>query len=212
MQIKITSWDNCPINVYYKIDECLSSTRPDYEKMIELISIVCEVDEDEVWALPLPEVSAISKRLDWINSFDFDKERRFKKINIGGNKCSVVPDLYNFSVAQYVDFQTYWKQGREHKLAEMLSVFIIPEGKKYNQDYDMLEFQRLIGDNVPLTTAQSLCFFFLKSLASSIRALQIYLDWETGKMEKKMTPESRKKMETLRTEMRRLTRDFYGSL
>lgn len=212
MQLKITSWDNCPINTYYRIDECLSSERPDYEKQIELISILCDVEEDEIWALPLTEVAGLAKSIDWINKFDFDRDLKIKKIKIGDIKCNVQPDLYNFTVAQYVDFQTYWKKGKTQNLAEMLSVFIIPEGKTYNQGYDMLEFQHLIGENVPLTTAQSLCFFFLMSLVNSIRALQIYLDWQMGRMSKKMTETGRKKMVEMKTQMENLMRDFYGLL
>lgn len=213
MQIKITSWDKCPINTYYAIDNCLSSDRPDYEKQIELLSIVCECTEDEIWELPLTEVSSMIGQLKWINSFDFDKGRKFKKIKIGDLQCNVAQDLYGFTVAQYVDFQTYWKREQKHKLAEMLSVFIIPDGKKYNQDYDMLEFQRLIGENVPMTVAQSVCFFFLRQLANSIRALQIYLDWETGRMRKKMKDSKLKEqVEEARMEMNRLMKDFYGLL
>ena len=212
MQIKINSWDECPINTYYKIADCLSEDAPAVDRNIRLLSILCDVDEQRIWELPLGEVGAMLDRVSWINSFDFDTRIRLKFIKIDGKEYNIVPDLFDFTVAQYVDFQTYWKD-RNHKLAEMLSVFIIPSGKKYNQGYDLLEVQKLIGDNLPITTAQSICFFFMMRLANSIRALQIYLDWETERMKKRMTdPERIAAVTQAQKKMKSLMEDFYGSL
>lgn len=212
MQIKINSWDECPINTYYEIADCLGEDAPAVDRNIKLLSILCDVDEQRIWELPLGEVGALLDRVSWINSFDFDTRIKPKYIKIAGKEYNIVPDLFDFTVAQYVDFQTYWKD-RNHKLAEMLSVFIIPSGKKYNQGYDLLELQKLIGDNVPITTAQSICFFFMMRLANSIRALQIYLDWETERMKKRMTdPERIAAVTQAQKKMKSLMEDFYGSL
>lgn len=209
MQIKIKSWDECPINTYYQIADLFDEPIPEVERNVALLAILCDCSEDEIWALPLPEVSALISQVNWIGHFDFNQKKEIKKINIGQFKCKVQNDLFNFSVAQYIDFQTYWKS-RDRKLAEVISVFTVPEGCKYNSGYDLLELQKAIGNNISITTANSLCFFFLRSLVNLTRGLQIYLELETAKM--KATPKAQEKIQELRKKAKDMETVIFGLL
>ena len=78
--------------------------------------------------------------------------------------------LGNVTTAQYVDFINYSKTS---DIVKMLSVFMIPEGHKYNDGYDMLEVFEDIQD-MPIPILYSASFFFNRQFATFIKIFQRY--------------------------------------
>ncbi len=185
-EIKIKSWNECPIGTYRRLVEVMEDPAlGDYERAVAKTAILCGCSEAEIWDMPMAEASKLFEKTAWTGQFDFDKELKFKKIKVGKYTCKVDADLTHFTVAQYMDFQAYWNADKGANLENLLTVFLIPEGKKYGTDYDIADLKEEITWNMPLTVAQSVCFFFLKELVSSMQATLIYLDYQIGKMERK---------------------------
>ena len=96
-----------------------------------------------------------------------------------------------FSVAQYIDFTNYTQ--RHASLADLLSVVIIPDGKMYNDGYDMQQAKDDIGD-MPLEAGFAVLGFFGRWSKASIRT---FLRSLTKKMRKngKVAPETMTRLE-----------------
>ena len=196
MQIKYNSWDQVPIKLYKEIVEA-TKVDGDIERNVAVLAVLCDCTEDEIWNLPLPEIGALSSKLKWLDTFDFDRDVKFRKVRIGEYRCRVVDNMAEFTVAQYVDFNNLWS-AEERDIAMLLTTFLVPEGKQYNNGYDILDLRGAIEENIAITNANSLCFFFLKSCHALMRGILIYLDYMTDRMRKKMTPEGRKDLDLLR--------------
>lgn len=172
VKIRYNNWDAVPISKYIKISNiCTDDAIDDTAKSVGVISELSDVDESVIWDLPMSEINKLVNDIKWVNKFDFKKRWTIKKLNVGDKKCHIDYDLQNMTISQYVDFQTAWRiKDSQEKLVPVLSCFIIPDGCKYNDGYDIVEFRKEIEDNIPITVANSVCFFFLKKLRNSIKS------------------------------------------
>lgn len=210
MDVKYTSWDHVPIKVYKEISRVLAEEGTPMEKDVRIYAILCDVSEEDIWNLTLPEIGALKAKVQWVYDFDFKKDVKYRKVNIGKYRCTITDNMGDFSVGQYMDFNNYW-DAKDRDISMLLTTFLVPEGKKYNTDYDILDLRDEIELNLSITEANSLCFFFLRSLWDSMRATLLYLDYITSKMEKRMTPEARARMEEMRRTLQRATASMFGS-
>lgn len=183
MKLKKKSWDDISIADYRKIrDLNLDTDLSETEKGMALLAILCDVDESEVWNLSVEDAQALLSQIKWINDFKID-DRKYRHYDINGVRYNVELDVSKMTVSQYVDFQNYSKTGTE-KTAEILSCFLIPDGKKYNEGYDIAEVIKDIDNCLSFPKAQGLLFFYLMGLRNSIRALRIFSAWQVRKMMK----------------------------
>lgn len=201
-EIKIKSWNECPIGIYRRLAEvCTDHALGEYERAVAKTAILCGCDEQEIWDLPMDAASELFKKTAWTGEFDFDKDVKFKKLKVGKYVCRVDTDMQRFTVGQYFDFTSYWNADRGENLENLLTVFLVPEGKKYGQDYDVADLKEEITWNLPMTVAQSVCFFFLKELVSSIKVSLIFLDYQIDRMERKASPEAKAELKDKRAQL-----------
>lgn len=179
MELIKTKWSDVTIQEYFDIVEISQDEGIDeLSRDVEVIAILCGVAPEDIWNLPVTEVGELRRQINWLASFDFDKkEKHFKTINIAGEECTALYNTTNMTYAQFVDFQTAWKNGVDSadNMALVLSSLITPKGKKYNDGYDLDELREAIKNNMPITTAQSICFFFLKQSVNSYNFMMLYL-------------------------------------
>lgn len=195
-ELKYKSWDKISIALYKEILQITTDENAtDIEKQISILALLMEVDEDELWSLSIPELQTLLPQIDFMNSFEFDKNWKSKHIKLNEQKFDVCVDMTKFSVAQYVDFQTYWgmKDNVEH-LHELLSTILIPHGHSYNEGYDIAEVQQTILNHCPITTSNALLFFYLLQCLQLTKAFQICLSYQIKKMEKKKSIKKDPKM------------------
>lgn len=172
ISLKYTKWKDISINVYRDIQNIYESDLDDMSKEVSVLSLLCGCDEEEIWNLKITEINELRSGLSFLGEVERD-DKDFKKIMVGDEECYVIADLNKFSYAQYVDFQTFFPE--HDNLAKLLSTIIIPEGKKYNDGYDIVEFIQKIGDNLDIVTATSISFFFLRRFLSSMKRMNLYL-------------------------------------
>lgn len=185
MNIKKKSWNDITISDYKKIKEITEREfDSELEKGIAVLSVLCGVDEDEVYSLPITQLKGLLDGIAWMNEpYTFDKNWKADTITINGEKYDIVADINKFTVAQYADFQIYWdKRDDVDYMAKLLSVFIIPKGKTYNDGYDVVELIDILENNISINIWNSINFFFLKDLMRSIEASLYYSLWVTMKM------------------------------
>ena len=171
MKIK-DKWSDVTIAEYERIVYIINSTDDEIERLTGVISVLSGVDENEIADMPIAEIARIGQKLDFLNSFDFNKNATYKTLVIDGE--TLVLSVKDMSVAQYVDFQATWSADTKD-LARIISICYVPKGKKYNQDYDIEELIEKIRNNVSIDKANSIGFFLLKRFAKLTNSTTIFL-------------------------------------
>lgn len=161
MKIK-DKWSDVTIAEYERIVDIINRTDDEIERLTGVISVLSGVDEDEIADMPIADIARIGQKLDFLNSFDFNKNATYKSLVIDGE--TLVLSVKDMSVAQYVDFQATWSADTKD-LARIISICYVPKGKTYNKDYDIEELIEKIRNNVSIDKANSIGFFLLKRFA-----------------------------------------------
>jgi len=203
-------WDDVPIAVYKEICGITESDASDTEKTVSLIAVLCGVPEDEVWALPLTEVGVLAKSIGWVFNFGFDTAKKPHKLRLPSGEYSVEYDVSKMSIAAYVDFQNYFKD-RKRFMGALLTTFVIPKGHKYAEGYDCAVLAKTFENEVPITTYNTLLYFFVLTSLNSIRAMQIYSALMLSKAMKNgsLTEAEREKIMKKMAELKSAT-DMFG--
>ena len=171
MKIK-ERWSDITIAEYERIVETIKSTDDEIERLTGVISVLSGVDEDEIADMPIAEIAKIGQKLDFLNSFDFNKNATYKSLVIDGE--TLVLSTKNMTVAQFVDFQATWS-AETKDLARIISICYVPKGKTYNKDYDIEELIEKIRNNISIDKANSIAFFLLKRFAKLTNSTTIFL-------------------------------------
>lgn len=187
-------WESITIDKYYSIcDIIYDDDIDDITKNVKLVALIADIQEDEIWKMEINDVGNLTKRLDFLNTFTLPKHTRMKITLPFYGEVEVMKDISKMTYAQYVDYQTFSRMKLEDGIEKILSVFILPRGKKYNDGYDIVDFQRVIRENMPFRTAQGLLSFFLGRSANSMVNSLTFLDRTLRKMEE--SPEKEELME-----------------
>ena len=196
IQVKKKRWEDITISDYKEI---ISITQKeldsDLEKSISILAILCECTEDDLYSMNANKLYKLLSEIEWVKQpYKFNHNWSSKHITINGIKYDVVVDINKFTVAQYADLQVYWdKRDDIDYMAKLLTLFIIPNGKTYNNDYDIVQLANIIENNVSIIDFNSICFFFLKSCLIFIKASLLYSNWELMKLMMKEKDKEKKK-------------------
>ena len=187
MKIK-DKWSDITIAEYERIVDIIKGTDDEIERLTGVISVLSGVDEDEIADMPIAEIARIGQKLDFLNSFDFNKNATYKTLVIDSE--TLVLSTKNMTVAQYVDFQATWS-AESKDLARIISICYVPKGKTYNKDYDIEELIEKIRNNVSIDKANSIAFFLLKRFGGltnfTVRFLVAVSRWRAMKTAQAMT-------------------------
>ena len=191
----INSYENMSVGKYLQIRALAKKEMEDVEMQVSVISILNDMSEDDVLNLPLEKYSAYARESNFLMNPPTPKAECPKKLVINGNKYYVMKDMKSCKTAQYIDYQTFMKEkDPDAKMAEILAIFIIPEGKTYGEGYDIADVVNEIKEHLPISVALNLCFFFRKKTAKSIRLTLIYLGLMMKIWKRKVKTEEQKKM------------------
>ena len=207
------SWRDVTIYEYFNLVDRLSDEGlTEYEREVILVSFVMGVTEDKVWDMTIGEFKANQLNTAFMKEFNVARDCNFKTIQLAGEKYDVCTDLHNFTVAQYIDFQTFYAQRKDNAniLASLLACFIIPRGHGYAEGYDVNDLKRKIINGLDILTAEELLFFFLKRYLLSMRATANYFNWAIRRLKRKGMPTG--ELEARWEEVKKATLDGLRSL
>lgn len=189
------SWRDVSINEYFELKEKLKDVSEPTDEVIIKVAFANNITEDDVWNKNINEFKDLQSKIEWMNSFNINENIKFKTIELEGEKFYIDTDLQNFTVAQYIDFQTFYPQRKENEriLSNILSCFIIPKGKTYNEGYDIKDVVDKINNNLDILTANEIMFFFLKQSLISTWALVNYFNWQMKKLKKSTKRKNKEK-------------------
>ncbi len=194
------SWRDVTINEYFDLVDRLEEVTEEYEKEVVKISFVTGIAESDVWNLPIQEFRKYQSKLTWLNRFDISKDVKFSNITIDGEKYSVDTNLQNFTVSQYIDFQTFYPKRKDNPkvIGNILACFIVPKGKTYADGYDIQKLVSVLNEKLDILTANEIMFFFLKQSLISTRAIANYFNWKIKRL--KMRSKNKQILEEMEKE------------
>lgn len=174
MMTMIDNFTKMPVGTYERaVAICNERATDDLDKQVKLISLLTEQTEEAVLAMPLPLYADFAGRLDFLTKpIPQVSVGALKWIKVGDMKLRVMADARKMTTAQYIDFQTL-SSHEEVTIAQLLSCFLIPEGKEYNEGYDIEQLQALLEEGLMITTAVALLGFFVLRSLRSIRHLAL---------------------------------------
>ena len=198
----IDNYRNLPVGKYLEICDLARDENVDpLTQQVKTISILTGLTEDEVLALPIMEYKEFAGKTKFLEK-DYDGKLQIaKSYGLNGMELIPVKDITKINVAQYVDFQTFSKEGDKY-IVESLSTLLIPKGKKYNEGYEISDIHKAIRENLSVADVLSLSAFFLKMWVKSIKDFQIFSIKEIQKIpDKEKRDKLMKQMEEIHSKI-----------
>lgn len=164
----IDNYRDLAIGLYNEI--CEINRREDIDelhKQVATLAILTGMGEEDIYDLPIGEYRHLAEKARFLELPYEGQILTAKTYTLEGWQLQPVEDYRKITTAQYIDFQTFIKDA-DNKIVEILSVMLVPKGKKYNQDYDIVELQNVLRRSLSVADALSLCAFFFAQFAHSI--------------------------------------------
>lgn len=198
----IDNYRSLPVGKYLEICKLSRDESIDeLEQQVKTISILTGLSEDEVLALPITQYKEFAGKTKFLEREYDGKLQVAKSYCLNGIELIPVKDITKINTAQYVDFQTFSKQG-DMFTVETLSTMLIPKGKKYNDGYEITDVHKAIKENLSVADVLSLYAFFLSKWVTSIKDSLIFSAKEIQKIpKKKMRERLMKQMEEIHSKI-----------
>ena len=177
MKLKYNSPGDLPLAKYLKTLEIFNdASLSDLDKNIEILAIYADTTVDSILKLRPDAVEEyFADMSNSISSYKPSNSKRPKKIKINDQVYTINYNIGKLNMAQYIDFQQIIvKKNYLENLPALLSIFIIPKGHKYNDDYDIIELRRILENNITLDEALSIIFFSKMKSISLIKLKLLY--------------------------------------
>lgn len=191
----IKSWKELPIGKWLEIRNIQDdpAIEGQYTMTVAILSILSDIPEEELYDMKVNEFSALTGQMGFLLE-PMTKVAVCDKYKIGGYELILVKDLKELTASQFIDYQTFIKDVGKY-IVELLSIFLIPKGKKYCKDYDIVDVQKAIRDNLSIADAEAISAFFLLSFKLLYKSMQICLTKRLKKAKRKMKTEEATQIE-----------------
>ena len=191
-------WDDISVGQFSLIRSAYND--PDMteeDRCIGLISFIYNVNPLE---LEFSDFQRMVRELEFMNTDVVPSEVK-KEYILNGRKYTLQKAINHVSTAQYMDFHNYLKDGEaDEKYADFISVFLIPEGMKYNDGYDIEDVKDDINRYMSITDALGIFSYFFHYF---VRFVQIFRRFTGRRIErmKSLTMEEKQKMKDIINQM-----------
>lgn len=193
------SWKDITISDFKAIYD-LQKLPDEDERLLRLLAIVEGVSYDDILEMPLSRLEERMPDMDFLA-----KEPRIPLMKPSYELCGTKYRVHagELTTAQYIDFKQMADSFQEN-LPQFLTIFLIPEGHRYGDGYDLAKAVRDIS-TMSIIDARAVASFFLTACALSTRIFLRYSQRRLRRMERRArTQEEKEAAENLRKEVRRL--------
>lgn len=164
----IRSYEEMSVGLFMEVCDVIGGTDDPMERNTALVALLSGMSEDEVLDLPLNEFREMTGALSFLEN-EPPVRRVADTYRIGGYTLELLADMTKMTAGQYIDYAELMKRPDEN-LVRLLSVVLVPKGKKYNQDYDILDVQKAIREGLGICDARAITAFFLHLLKALTKA------------------------------------------
>ena len=190
----VDCWGDMTIQQFVELNQILTADIPDTYRAVNLVSVLTNISVDELEGYPITLFSRLNSRLEFLNT-PIPKVKHQNEYVLNGRKYILDADISAISTAQYIDYQEYIK---ENNPIQIMSLWLIPEGHKYNDGYSIEKVMLDIQD-MKMLDVQAVAFFLQHQFATYILILADYSKKEMKKM--KMKKKDIQRLQTLLNNM-----------
>lgn len=152
------TWEDVKFKQYIEITEIQQREDTEYNKLLDITAVLNDIDVDEI---------TISNFKEYADNIKFiSEDMPVNEILDEYDSYTLQKDLTQMSMKQYIDFNNYAKT---NDYVGVLSVFLIPKGKQYNEGYDIDKVRQYILTMSCVDVVSMYAFFLMQS--------KIYMDY-----------------------------------
>lgn len=166
-------------------------------KVLRTAALLYGITYEDILALPLNETQRLVEGTAFLYTAP-ELHRPKNVIEVNGRRYRTMKDVSDMTTAQYIDFQSI-ATNLNNNLPQLMSIFLIPEGRKYNDGYSVSELAEEFRKYLTVEETVSLADFFMKKYVRLIRRSLMYLEAEVRTLEI-LTP----KKDSLRTVLKEM--------
>lgn len=172
----ITSYKQLPVGLYLDICEASQDTSMDeLAKQVRILALLSGTTDDEILNMPIADYQRAVVASDFLQREYQPSGRCASSYKVGGYDLRPFADWTKMTAAQFIDYQTYAGKGTEPHIVEIVSVVLVPAGKKYGDGYDVADVQRAIRDNLSVADVLDIVAFFFSQYAAFLKDSLTYL-------------------------------------
>lgn len=172
----ITSYKQLPVGLYLDICEASQDESMDeLAKQVRILALLSGTTDDEILNMPIADYQRAVVASDFLQREYQPASRCASSYKVGGYDLRPFADWTKMTAAQFIDYQTYAGKGTEPHIVEIVSVVLVPAGKKYGDGYDVADVQRAIRDNLSVADVLDIVAFFFSQYAAFLKDSLTYL-------------------------------------
>lgn len=158
------------------------------ERQLEILSILSGMDVEDIASLPLDRYREMVRKSQFLNTELKPERIKDNSITINNNRYVITLNPKKMKAAQFIDWQNWQREtkGSTEGLPCLLSCIIVPEGKQYNEGYELEDVQNDIREHMNVQDMVSLSFFFLRIWTRWLRGMKTFLKPEKRTLRKRM--------------------------
>lgn len=169
-------WDTLPIKYLKEINKISNNNDINEEdKILRCTALINNISYEELVNKSLDETTELVRGIKFLYNKPKVKRMSVRNLNLNGKEYTIFKDINEISTAQFIDFNSLMGD-YENNIAELLSIFIIPKGHKYNTDYDIKEVVNDINNYLTIEEGISLANFFITKYKKYVNRSLLYLE------------------------------------
>lgn len=167
------SWDKLSIGKLNDVNNIINNNElTEDDKIIKLGALISNMNYEDFINLKIEDAQKIISQIKFL--YEAPKSKKLvKNLNLDGINCKVIQDVSEITTAQFIDYNTLISNGNV-LIPEILSVFIIPQGHKYSDNYNKEEIVDLISKYVSVEEGLSIANFFIKKYKRLLMRTLLY--------------------------------------
>lgn len=193
----ITSWSEVNIKTFKQLQKINESSIPEDKKTLQTTALLAGITMDELYNYPLKKTQELIAQTSFL--YEKPKTKMLKPhYNLNGRKYNTLMDARDMTTAQYIDFKTYGADTEKY-LIELLSIFLIPDGKKYGEARPLDVYADI--ETMGIEDALSLAVFHTALYRRLIKQMHRYLERQKpqSKVEKEMLCKAKEQLKVIIT-------------
>ena len=201
------SWESLTYGEYVQLVQIAEANIPENYKTTHLLSILTGESVENIESLPVTSFMKLTPHLQFLNENPKDIKHK-NEYEVNGHKYIVQAEVDKICTAQFLDYSTYIKEKYDSNgpnTVKLASCFLVPEGHKYGDGYDINEVMYDITC-MSFLDVKALAFFLQLQYAAYILISSDCIDRQM----KKMGIPKKKRRETI-THLNNMARSLLSS-
>lgn len=175
-------WKDLTVKKYYDVLDIMKNSEDDLELTTEIIDCIFNISSAD---LPYIKLINYCNEIQFLST-KYEPKTPKKEYIVNNIKFKPVLDFTKISTAQYVDYQTLYKQ---ENWKALLNCLLVKDGENYGDS----DYSDLLYENLSFTDYADVLFFFLKLLKNLTISTLTYSKKEMKKQFRKEKDPQKKK-------------------